>query len=211
MRERLKRIVSDDPGLELVGAVGTCREARAALAGDGAIEVVLVDLGLPDGDGVTLIREIRRRPRPPEVMVISVFGDEEHVVAALEAGATGYLLKDASPIDVGAAIFDLLGGGSPISPAIARHLLQRFHPSDERSGDRASGVPAPSMPALTAREREVLEVLAKGFTFEEAADILGISFHTVAGHVKSIYNKLAVSSRSEAVYEATQLGLLRLR
>lgn len=207
MRARLARIVTDHPALALVAAVGTCREARAALAADAHLDVVLVDLGLPDGDGVQLIRAIRARPSPPEVMVVSVFGDEAHVVAALEAGATGYLLKDASPVDVGTAIVDLLAGGSPISPAIARHLLQRLQVAEEPAG----AGPRPPVPDLTARERDVLEVLAKGFTFEEAAGILGISFHTVAGHVKHIYTKLAVSSRSEAVYEATQLGLLRLR
>jgi len=207
MRERLEGIVAEHPGFELVAAVGTCREARAALAGARGVDVVLVDLGLPDGDGVALIRDIRLRARPPEVMAISVFGDEDHVVAALEAGATGYLLKDAAPVDVGRAIVDLLDGGSPISPAIARHLLQRFHPA----ADPVAAQPPGGMPALTAREHEVLEVLAKGFTFEEASEILGISFHTVAGHVKHIYSKLAVSSRSEAVYEATQLGLLKLR
>ena len=207
MRQHLGRIVTDHDALELVAAVGTCREARTALAGAHGIDVALVDLGLPDGDGVTLIREIRAGANPPEVMVVSMFGDEEHVVAALEAGATGYLLKDANPVDVGTAIVDLLAGGSPISPAIARHLLQRF----QGTGEPPGGDPSRAMPDLTARERDVLEVLAKGFTFEEAAGILGISFHTVAGHVKHIYNKLAVSSRSEAVYEATQLGLLKLR
>jgi len=129
------------------------------------------------------------------------------VVAAIEAGATGYLLKDRPALDVGAAIMDLLAGGAPISPAIARHLLQRFH----GPAPRAPAPTTPPPPELTARERDVLEVLAKGFTFEEAAKILDISFHTVASHVKHIYGKLAVRSRSEAIYEATQLGILKLR
>jgi DNA-binding NarL/FixJ family response regulator len=206
MRERLERIVAAHPALELAAAVGTCAEARAALA-EQRIDVALVDLGLPDGDGVGLIRDIRRVPAAPEVLVISVFGDEEHVVTALEAGATGYLLKDASPHDVGAAIVDLLAGGSPISPAIARHLLQRFRGARAPAGERPPMLP----PDLTARELEVLEVLAKGFTYEEAAGILGITFNTVASHVKHIYGKLAVGTRGEAVYEATQLGILKLR
>jgi DNA-binding NarL/FixJ family response regulator len=98
MRERLERIVAEHPGLLLAAAVGTCREARAALAGTHGIDIALVDLGLPDGDGIALMRDIRRRANPPEVMVVSVFGDEGRVVAALEAGATGYLLKDAKPV-----------------------------------------------------------------------------------------------------------------
>lgn len=205
-RARLEQIVSEHPELELAGAAATLAEGRSLLAAGRRIDVALVDLGLPDGDGVELIREVRLQAPAPEVMVISVFGDEEHVVRAIEAGATGYLLKDRPPYDVGTAIMDLLAGGSPISPAIARHLLQRFV--------QPSPPAAPSLPAaaerLTTRERDVLEVLARGFTYEEAAQILGVSFHTVASHVKHIYGKLAVSSRSEAVYEAMQLGILKL-
>jgi DNA-binding NarL/FixJ family response regulator len=204
-RARLTQIVADHPDLELGAAVGTLAGGRAALAAGRPADVALIDLGLPDGDGIDLIREVRSRPAGPEVIVISVFGDEEHVVAAIEAGATGYLLKDSPSCDVGAAITDLLAGGAPISPAIARHLLQRFHAPAPRTRDQPAG-----QELLTAREREVLEVLARGFTYEEAAQILSVSFHTVASHVKHIYGKLAVGSRSEAVYEATQLGILKL-
>jgi DNA-binding NarL/FixJ family response regulator len=102
---------------------------------------------------------------------------------------------------------DLLAGGSPISPAIARHLLQRFVPP---SAAPAGGISLAGE-KLTARERDVLEVLARGFTYDEAARILDVSFHTVASHVKNIYGKLAVGSRSEAIYEAVQLGILKLR
>ncbi len=200
-RARLVQIVSEHPELGVVGAAATLAEGRALLAAGRRIDVALVDLGLPDGDGLALIREVRLRAQAPEVIVISVFGDEEHVVRAIEAGATGYLLKDRPPY--GAAIMDLLAGGSPISPAIARHLLQRFvQPS-------CQAVPA-GPERLTSRERDVLEVLARGFTYEEAAQVLGVSFHTVASHVKHIYGKRAVSSRSEAVYEAVQLGILKL-
>jgi DNA-binding CsgD family transcriptional regulator len=111
--------------------------------------------------------------------------------------------KDRPPWDVGAAIMDLVAGGSPISPAIARHLLQRFAPPP--------APPARGTEALTAREHEVLDLLAKGLTYDEAAETLHVSFHTIASHVKHIYGKLAVRSRSEAVYEATQLGILKLR
>jgi DNA-binding NarL/FixJ family response regulator len=206
-RARLRQIIDDHPGLDLVAAVGTFAEGRQALSIRNRVDVALIDLGLPDGDGIDLIREVRQRPGAPEIVVISVFGDEEHVVAAIEAGATGYLLKDKSALDIGTAITDLLAGGSPISPAIARHVLQRLHESAPSSPTPG----ATTIPELTARERDVLEVLAKGFTYEEAAQILDVSFHTIASHVKHIYGKLAVGSRSEAIYEATQLGILKLR
>ena len=206
-RARLSQIVAEHRDLELIAAVGTFAAARATLGSGARVDVALVDLQLPDGDGIALIREVRARPDAPEVIVISVFGDEGHVVAAIEAGATGYLLKDGRSCDVAGAIIDLLAGGSPISPAIARHLLQRFQ--GPRSGPDAAAHDPRDM--LTARECEVLEVLARGFTYDEAAQILGVSFHTVASHVKHIYGKLAVGSRSEAIYEATQLGILKLR
>jgi DNA-binding NarL/FixJ family response regulator len=205
-RARLAQIVAEHPALEVVGAAATLAEGRAALAPQRRVDVALIDLALPDGDGLELIRDVRRRADAPEVIVISVFGDEEHVVAAIEAGATGYLLKDRPPYDVATAILELLAGGSPISPAIARHLLQRCVAPSPSPAIRAVASPE----RLTARERDVLEVLARGFTYDEAAQILDVSFHTVASHVKHIYGKLAVGSRSEAVYEAVQLGILKL-
>jgi DNA-binding NarL/FixJ family response regulator len=134
-------------------------------------------------------------------MVITVFGDEQHVVAAIEAGATGYILKDGSSQYIADSILELVHGGAPISPAIARHLLRRFR-------ELSPPVRAPDAPGLTGREQEVLGLLVKGFTFAEIGDLLGISAHTVTTHVKHIYAQLAVRSRAEAVYEAMQLGLV---
>jgi DNA-binding NarL/FixJ family response regulator len=198
-RARLALAIRSHPELALAGEAASLAAARAALA-SGKPDVLLVDLGLPDGSGIDLIREVKRADRPPEVMVITVFGDEQHVVAAIEAGATGYILKDGSSQYVADSILELVRGGAPISPAIARHLLRRFH--------EPTPAPAPSTPGLTAREREVLALLVKGFTFQEIGGLLGISAHTVTTHVKHIYEKLEVRSRSEAVYEAMQLGLI---
>ncbi len=198
-RARLARAVEESPDLTLVGAAGSCAAARAALD-EHVPDVLLVDLGLPDGTGVDLIRELKCRAPDAEAMVITVFGDEQHVVGALEAGATGYVLKDSSDAYIGEAIRDLLRGGSPISPAIARHLLRRFREPEEARQEE--------LPSLTEREREVLALLVKGFTFQEIGDLLGISAHTVTTHVKHIYRKLAVRSRGEAVYEALQLKIV---
>jgi DNA-binding NarL/FixJ family response regulator len=136
-------------------------------------------------------------------MVITVFGDESHVVTAIEAGATGYLLKDSPSERIGQAVLELVGGGSPISPAIARHLLKRFRPANP--GTTA----AVALPGLTDREHEVLALLVKGFTYAEIGDLLSISAHTVTSHVKNLYRKLEVRSRAEAVYEALTLGLVK--
>jgi DNA-binding NarL/FixJ family response regulator len=200
-RDRLARAVAEHPALELLAAVGSCAEARRELDRRQPA-VLLTDLGLPDGDGVDLIREVRRRGFKTETMVVTIFGDEQHVVAAIEAGAMGYLLKDGSPDYIGQSILDMLAGGSPISPPIARYLLRRFRTIE--------AAPAADVPRLSEREREVLGLIVKGFSYAEAARLTGVSPHTVTAHVRNIYRKLEVHSRGEAVYEALQLGLVKL-
>jgi DNA-binding NarL/FixJ family response regulator len=137
--------------------------------------------------------------------VVTIFGDEAHVVAAIEAGALGYLLKDGTPDYIAGSILDMLAGGSPISPPIARYLLKRF-----RSLETTPGTPPVRLPRLSEREREVLGLIVKGFSYAEIARLLGVSAHTVTTHVRSIYGKLEVHSRGEAVYEALQLGLVKI-
>ena len=198
-RERLARIVKAHERLEVVAAAATLAEARSAIA-EHDPRVLLVDLDLPDGSGIELIAEARESRPAAEAMVITVFADEQHVVAALEAGASGYLLKDGSADYVADSILQLIAGGSPISAAIARHLLKRFRPP---------GAPTTTDTPLTDREREVLELVAKGFAYAEIADVLGMSVHTVTSHIKHIYRKLEVRSRGEAVFEAMQRGLIK--
>lgn len=197
-REHLCRAIEAMDDLRLVGSAGSCGDARAALA-DASPDVLLTDLGLPDGSGITLIREALTSRADTLVMVITVFGDEKNVLRSIEAGASGYLLKDGTADDIGAAIRQLLDGGSPISPAIARHLLRRFRPAPSDVRDK---------PDLTTRESEILKLIAKGFSFPEIGSLLGISVNTVTTHVRKIYKKLQVGSRGEAVYEAMQLGLI---
>ncbi len=202
-RARLADAVGATDDLELAGAVGSCDQARAFLAANDTPSVMLVDIGLPDGSGIDLIRESRALTPPPEAMVISVFGDERHVVSAIEAGATGYLLKDAA--NVADSIRKLLQGGSPISSSIARHLLKRF-----RGPDAAPDTQDPALPSLTPRETDVLKLVAKGFTYAEIAGMLDLSVHTVTTHVKNTYRKLEVRSRGEAVFEAVQRGIVEI-
>jgi DNA-binding NarL/FixJ family response regulator len=210
-RERLARIVTSSATLELAGAFGDLKSALAWLAAHEPPQVLLVDLQLPDGSGVDLIRAARRIAPQAEVMVISVFGDEAHVVTAIEAGATGYLLKDASAEEIAMAITRLLAGEAPISSAIARHLLRRFRALPTASSACAATTPAGAAPAaspLTPREGEVLALIAKGLSYQRIAETLVMSPHTVTSHIKQIYRKLAVNSRGEAVFEAQQMGLL---
>lgn len=199
-RARLARAVEADPRLRLAGAAGTAREGVALLRRE-APDVLLVDLGLPDRNGIEVIRAARQLAADTQAMVVTVFGDEKSVVGAIEAGARGYLLKDGAESEIAEAILELRAGGSPISPQIARHLLRRFQePAPAREGG----------PSLTEREREILDCVVRGFTFPEIAKALAISSHTVTTHVRHIYRKLEVRSRSEAVYEALSLGLVKL-
>jgi DNA-binding NarL/FixJ family response regulator len=200
---RFCRFIASAPEFSLIAAVGDLASARAAIARQPP-DVLLTDLGLPDGNGIELIRETSRAHPATDIMVISVFGDEEHVLASIEAGATGYILKDSLPEELVDLIIQLRAGGSPISPVIARKLLKRF----TRQDAGAASIAAPGSPSLSQRESEVLALLAKGFNFGEIARLLEVSPHTVTAHVKKIYQKLAVHSRGEAVFEAGKMGLL---
>ena len=202
--ERLAGIVEAAAGLHLAAAVGDVRSALAWLGAHAPPAVLLADLQLPDGSGIDVIRWLRANAPASEAMVISVFGDEAHVVAAIEAGATGYLLKDASADEIAQAVTRLLAGESPISSAIARHLLRRFRPGPGAPLAAAAAARSP----LTPRETEVLTLIAKGLSYQRIADTLTMSPHTVTTHIKQIYRKLAVNSRGEAVFEAMQLGWL---
>ena len=195
-------VVEEAADLTLVGCAADLPEGLALLAAQRP-DVLLVDLGLPSGSGLALIRHAHQHLPDTDVMVVSVFGDEPHVMASLEAGATGYLLKDTRPADLAEQIRALRAGGSPISPVIARQLLLRLAPDP---------APAPSAKGdslLSPQELQVLTLSAKGFSFEEIARMLSVSRHTVMTYVKRIYRKLQVHSKTEAIYEARKLGWVR--
>lgn len=216
---RFAQIVRSDAEFELIGIAPNCAAARAILEHT-TPDILLADLGLPDGSGIDIIRETSQRYPQCDIMVVTVFGDEDHVLASIEAGAAGYVLKDSIPEEFLGLLRQLRAGGSPITPVIARKLLSRFKSPAPDSVAAASAPPGMTAAApaetskpvpnvLSPRETEVLTYIAKGFSFNEIAELLGMSAHTVTTHVKRIYQKLAVHSRGEAVYEATQMGLLR--
>lgn len=170
-------------------------------------QVLLVDLDLPDGSGIDAIKHCASRYPECDVMVITIFGDEKNVLAAIDAGAKGYLLKEAEQLDIGKFISALREGGSPMSPLVARKLLSRSRSVPLMFGQSVAEAGAESSP-LTTREMEVLNLITRGYTYGEIAGLLEIGYGTVQSHVKRIYVKLAVHNRSEAVFEARSLGLL---
>ena len=178
-------------------------EARLFL-GKADPDVLLTDLQLPDGNGMELIREIRQRNQTTEIMVISILGDEQSVISAILLGANGYLLKDAFPTDIADTVRDLMRGHSPISASIARFIVRR---TQGRPGQAAQS--DLNTARLTPREIDILWGIAKGFSYADIADHLGISRQTVPGYIKTIYRKLEVNTRGEAVFEALQQGLIR--
>lgn len=211
-------IVEDDPrvrrdlalglraasDLVLVGEAADLPEARRLLKACSP-DVLLVDLDLPSGSGIELIHWTTSTLPSCEIMVITWFGDERHVVACLEAGATGYLLKGTGDIDIAEHVRVLCAGGSPISPTIARRLLKRFTSANSPAPIEADTA---TLPDLSAQERSVLSLCAKGYTYQEIATLLALSSHTVKTYVKRIYRKLQVHSKTEAVYEARKLNWL---
>lgn len=192
-------------GLHLHGLASTQAQALALLVGPPA-DVLLVDLGLPDGSGIEVICAATRAWPHCAVMVCTVFGDEAHVINSIEAGASGYLLKDASRDNMVAEIRSLHEGGSPISPVIARQVLRRFRAAPGSAAGAPGDTPRPE---LSSAELQVLELITKGFTTDEIARLQGVARSTVLTYVRRIYKKLAVNSRTEAIHEARYLGLLR--
>lgn len=218
MRDFFAASVLRSDQLALVASVGSVAEARLWLELPGQpLDVLLTDLGLPDGSGLEVIRLARKLHPQCEPLVISMFGDEENVLASIEAGALGYIHKDATPDDIAHTVVEMKQGGSPISPMIARRVLSKYlvlqssRPS--ASGAQANVAIKKKMDAatrnlLSLREQEVLELIARGFSYAEISRLKAVSVHTVQTHIKNLYSKLAVHSRSEAVYEATRMGLL---
>lgn len=206
--------VQSDPLLALSGAVPTGK-AGIALLDALRPDVLMVDLGLPDISGIEVIAHAAKRHPATDVLVVTMFGDDHHVLASIEAGATGYLLKDALADRICISIHELRAGGSPITPSIARKVLARFRlpvpvpaPTPVPAAAKGNAADVASSTALTEREIDILRLVAKGLSFNEVGDSLDISPHTVVAHVKKIYRKLAVHSRGEAVFEAGQMGLL---
>jgi len=191
----------------------------SALSGESALaelqktrpDVILQDLGLPRMSGIEVTREVKKRWPGVEVLVFTVFDEEEKVIEAVKAGASGYLLKGASSAKVIEAIREVHAGGSVIQPSLARRLLRHFHvPEDPKAAAAAALREEPPTRPLTEREIEILRLIAKGLSNNEAAHVLDLSRATVRTHLEHIYEKLEVTNRVEAVTEGLRKGIIEI-
>jgi len=190
-----RRLLQTSDQIEVVAAARNGTQALQ-LIGETRPDVALVDLGLPDLDGIEVTRQIKARWPEIEVLIFTVFDDEERVLQAVHAGASGYLLKGAPVGRIVEAVRDVHAGGSVIQPRLARSLLRRLQPAED-----------PSV-RLTPRETEILTLIAKGLSNRTAAETLGLSRATVRTHLEHIYAKLQVKNRTEAVTEAIRQGII---
>lgn len=214
LKNQLK-ILQDSPQIEVIGT---------ALSGEAALEllqkkqpdVLLQDLGLPRMSGIDVTREVKRRWPRVEVLIFTIFDDEEKVLDAVKAGASGYLLKGATADKIVEAIREVKCGGSVIQPNLARRLLRHFHIAEEGAQPPApwplppGNRQEPPIRPLTAREIEILRLIAKGLSNNEAAQVLSLSRATVRTHLEHIYQKLEVTNRVEAVTEGLRQGLIEM-
>lgn len=200
-RQRLTQAISTQPNLKSLAEVGSVREAMTFLRQENT-DVLIVDIGLPDGNGLDLIRYCKSMSHEVICLVVTIHGDENHVLEALALGAQGYLLKDAPLSDLGEAMMSAIGGDMPVSPRIAKALLRHLRPPQDI-------VACHEDIHLTPREIEVLEHLSLGYTRAEIANKLYISIHTVGVHIRHIYKKLQVSSGKKAIRKARQYGIIR--
>ncbi|WBY03637.1 response regulator transcription factor [Ramlibacter tataouinensis] len=193
------------PGLQLVQA-SRFSEAVTALATQ-PFDLALVDLGLPDGSGIELVRLLQDRQPEALAVVVSIYDDDEHLFPALQAGAFGYLLKEQPREQLVAQLLRITHGEPPLSPPIARRVLGHF--AGEANRRAALAQQLDDEVRLTEREAEMLQRAAKGYTLAEIAQQLGVTRNTVAAHIKNVYRKLNVTSRAEAALEAARRGLVR--
>lgn len=178
-------------------------QARALLA-EQPVAMALVDLGLPDGSGIDLIRQLRTSDPGMGILVISAWSTEDAILSALRAGANGYVLKERDDLEVTLSIRSVLRGGAPIDPFIARRIIAELQPALPTEAQQEIAPEA----VLSSRELQILKLVADGMTNREIAETLFLSRYTVECHVKNIYRKLAVPSRTKAVSEARARGLL---
>jgi len=197
---RIERVMKEWDLSKTVSVCGTVKSA-SELVKSTKVDILLADLRLPDGSGVEIIKLLATTNDQSLTLVISALTDQSAVMDALQAGAVGYLLKDDPKMQILQAIEAVLAGHSPISPAIARHLVRNL--MQKKPMNRSE-----TLTSLTPREVEVLGLIAKGFTNNEVSRLLNISTQTVPVHVRNIYFKLQAKNRSEAAYEAVRLGIL---
>jgi DNA-binding NarL/FixJ family response regulator len=204
VREGLVAMLRTQPDFEIVGEAATGREVLDLVAKRDP-DVLLLDLEMPDVDGVSVLRQLRERSSRTRAIVFTVFDTDDRIIAAVEAGAAGYLLKGAPRSEIFAAVRVVHAGGSLLEPVVASKVLQHVRDAGGRSGDANR-----TSPMLTAREQNVLELMARGRTNKQIAAALSITERTVKFHVSSIFAKLGAGNRADAVTRALQARLIAL-
>lgn len=184
------------PGICLYEAA-SLHQARHILSQHPHFDLVIVDLGLPDGDGTDFVRDVKQKSPSSYIVVCTIYDDDKHLFNALRAGANGYLVKEHSKQELADMLGGILNGQPPLSPAIAQHILDSFHESQQQE-----------KVDLTPREIQVLTLIAKGYTSKEIAELLELTNNTVSWYIKQVYQKLDIHSRAEAALEASRMGLV---
>ena len=197
-RRTLVRVLNTETGLQCTRDFDSCEKALAALAHDEAPGLILLDVGLPGMSGLDGIRLLKERAPKSLVVILTVFEDDDKVFQAICAGAAGYLLKTSSATDITQAVRDALAGGSPMTPRIARRVLDMFSKFAPKQSDYG----------LSDREKEILLLMTTGLIKKEIADKLTLSIHTVDTYLRRIYEKLEVNTRTGAVAKALKEGLV---
>ena len=196
-RRTVQRVVSKLPNIETVRGFSTFEEALVALTKATAPDIVLLDVGLPGMTGIEGIAPLKAAAPDVQILILTAFEDDDRIFRAICAGASGYLLKTSTTAEIATAVAEVQRGGSPMTPRIARRVLEMFAKANPPKRDYR----------LSPREQEILQLLVQGKTVKEAAADLGISFHTADEYIRSVYAKLQVHTRSGAVAKAIKEGL----
>ncbi len=197
-RNNIRDLINETEGLSCLLAVESCEEALARLGTDAAPDILLMDIGLPGIDGIEGIRKVKAAAPSIQVIMLTVFDDNEKLFQAIYAGASGYLLKSAPPDKIIESLMEILTGGAPVNSKIARKMLSMFAQIAGPKGEYE----------ITRAEKQILTLLVEGEPKKYIARQLGVSFHTVDSHLRSIYSKLQVHSRTGAVVKALKERLL---
>jgi DNA-binding NarL/FixJ family response regulator len=199
LREGISFLLQATPGLQLLGAFPHVNNLKAELHAFHP-DVVLLDIGMPGMTGLEALPIIKAIHPDTQVVMQTVFDDDDRIFQAVRSGASGYLLKNTPPAEIVQAIFDVYRGGSPMTSSVARRVLQYFQEPPKSH---------PAEQLLSSREQDILRVLMKGYSYKLIADELGISIDTVRSHIRHVYEKLQVNSKTEAILKAMNEGLIK--
>lgn len=200
-RMGVQRGVDSLEGMVCSGSFTSAEAAFASLETEAPPDVILLDVQLPGMDGIAALKTFRERAPEAKVVILTVFDDSDKIFRAVCAGATGYVLKTSGIDQIGEAIHQVMDGGAPMTPGVAKKVLAafaRFEPTPETGDDYN----------LTDREREILRLMADGLLKKEIADSLGLSVHTVSSHLRHVYDKLQVTTNTAAVAKALREGII---